>query len=170
VKELLKFTTHLASDDVLHLLQHNTFPSAGDFHTLPFGPHYFSGVVSSNHIRIRNALRFGRGSGISPILKIAVQPKPMADQTEIVLYDDTEEEIQTNHMIVLTISLCISVTILLVGTIGSFASPAEFSLPWVLFVSLLVASPSLFFKAMTRIALKTNADTDMAYLVNLLKR
>ncbi|MCD9015628.1 hypothetical protein [Parachryseolinea silvisoli] len=167
MKKLSIFITELSPEEVLTVLRNHTFPTAGEFLILPFGSHYFSGMVSEKRIHVRNALRFGRGE-ISPILHISVQP--LDDRTEITIYDDTEDEIRTSYLIYLTLSLCMSVTILLVGVIGYIAKPEEFSLFWTIAISLLVSLPAFFFKVLTRVQIDRKSESDVAYLFSVLKR
>jgi hypothetical protein len=162
----LDFKTTLDREGVMTILKENTFPTENDFQTLLFDKHYFSGQVSDKKIRIKNATRNPRNP--SPIFDIAISTKD--DLTEVIINDDTDDDIGTNNMMLVTITVSISFVILLVGGILSFVQPDNYSLFWTVIVSLVISglglANSYYYKE--RVRLNTRGDLD--FLVRLLQR
>ncbi len=147
-------------------LKENTFPTEYDFQTLLFDTHYFSGQVNEKKIRIRNATRSPRYP--SPIFDIVLIKKE--DLTEIVIHDDSDNDIWTNNMMLITITVSMSIVVLMVGGILSLVRPNEYSLLWTIIVSVIISgfglANSYFYKQSVR--LNTRADLD--FLIKLLQK
>jgi hypothetical protein len=166
MKRLLDFKTTLNKEEVMTTLKENTFLTDNDFQTLLFDRHYFSGQVGDKRIRIKNATRNPKNP--SPIFEIAISTKD--DLTEVIIHDDTDDDISTNNMMLVTITVSISVVVLLVGGILSFVRPDNYSLLWTIIVSVIISglglANSYYYKE--RVRLNTRGDLD--FLVKLLQR
>jgi hypothetical protein len=170
MKTLKIFTSTLEKSTILEKLKANTLPVEFDFLHVPFGDQYFSGQVGNNKIRIRNAIRsswkLGRGPGLSPILDITIIPK--GDHSEIIVRDDTEDEIRTSKLMLLSITFCMATTIILVFGILSFVRPAEYSIWWTLFASAVVGSIGLLNSWTFTFSLDSNTRADLEFLLKIL--
>jgi hypothetical protein len=166
MKRLLGFKTTMDKEGVMTTLKENTFPTENDFQTLLFDKHYFSGQVSDKRIRIKNASRNPKNP--SPIFDIAISTKD--DLTEVIIHDDTDDDIWTNNIMLVTITVSISIVVLLVGGILSFVQPDNYSLLWTIIVSVIISGLGLgnsyYYKE--RVRLNTRGDLD--FLVRLLQR
>src|SRR5688572_6411827 len=99
MKRLLNFKTTLDKEGIMTTLRENTFPTENDFQTLLFDKHYFSGQVGDKRIRIKNATRNPKNP--SPIFDIAISTKD--DLTEVIIHDDTDDDIGANSVMLVTI-------------------------------------------------------------------
>jgi hypothetical protein len=169
MKRLLDFKTTLDEEAIIKTLKENTIPTENDFQTLPFanfGKHYFSGQVSDKRIRIKNAIRNPKNP--SPILDIVMAKKD--ELTEVIIQDDTDDEIKANRMMLVTITVSISVVVLLVGGILSFVQPDNYSILWTIILSAVISglgfTSSYFYKERVRL----NTRGDLEFLVRLLSR
>jgi hypothetical protein len=166
MKRLLNFKTALDKETIILTLKENTFPIENDFQTLLFDKHYFSGQVNDQRIRIKNATRIPKNP--SPILDIVLSKKE--GLTEVVIHDDTSDDIWANNMMKITITVSISVVILLVGGILSFVQPDKYSILWTTIVSLLISGMGLVNSCFYKEQVRLNTRGDLDFLVKLLQR
>lgn len=166
MKRLLDFTTTLDRATIIKILQQNTFATENDFQTLLRGKHYFSGQVNNKKIRLKNATRRPRNP--SPILDIQVFERN--NLTQILILDDTDDEIKLNSQVLLTIIIPIAIVILLVGGISSLYYSDIYIFLWTLVPSL--ATLSIGFLRINRYkkAVSVNTRYDINFLIRLLKR
>lgn len=166
MKRLLDFTTTLDRATIIKILQQNTFATENDFQTLLRGKHYFSGQVNNKKIRLKNATRRPRNP--SPILDIQVFERN--NLTQILILDDTDDEIKLNSQVVLTITIPIAIVILLVGGVSSLYYSDIYIFLWCLVSSL--ATLGIGFLRINRYkkAVKANTRYDINFLIRLLKR
>src|SRR5688572_6239892 len=139
MRRLFDFKTTLGREAIMTTLKENTFPTENDFQTLLFDKHYFSGQVSDKRIRIKNASRNPKNP--SPIFDITISTKD--DLTEVIIHDDTDDDIGTNKMMLVTITVSISIVVLLVGGILSFVQPDNYSLLWTIIASVIISGLGL---------------------------
>jgi hypothetical protein len=165
MKRLSEFTTTLDRKTIIKTLQENTFATENDFKTLPSGKHYFSGQVNNKKIRLKNATRKRRPS---PVLDIQVFEKN--NLTQILILDDTDDEIKLNSQVLLTITIPIAIVILLVGGISSLFYADIYIFLWVLIPSLIALSIGLLRIRNYKKAIRVNTPRDIDFLVQLLKR
>jgi hypothetical protein len=132
MRRLLDFKTTLDRESIMTTLKENTFPTENDFQILIFDKHYFSGQVSDKRIRIKNATRSPKNP--SPILDITVSEKD--EFREVVILDDTDDDVKTNNLMIQTITISVAVVILIVGGILSFVQPDNYSMVWTVVISL----------------------------------
>ena len=169
MKRLLDFKTTLDKETAITTLRENTFATENDLLTLPFGnfgKHYFSGQVNDKGIRIKNAIRNPKNP--SPILEIVISKKD--DLTEVIIHDDTHDDIGTNSMMIVTVTVSISVVILLVGGILSFIQPDNYSLFWTIVISVVISGLGLVNSYFYKESVRRNTRGDLEFLVRLLKR
>ena len=140
MKRLSEFTTTLDRKTIIKILQKNTFATENNFKTLPSGKHYFSGQVNNKKIRLKTATRKPRNP--SPILDIQVFEKNTL--TQILILDDTDDEIKLNSQILLTITIPIAIVILLVGGVSSLLYSDIYIFLWSLVPSLVALSIGFF--------------------------
>jgi hypothetical protein len=165
----MDFKTTLDKDAVVTTLREVTFPTENEFQTLlrgNFGKHYFSGQVTDKRIRIKNAIRNPRNP--SPIFDIVLSKKD--ELTEVVISDDTEDDIRTNTMMLITIAVSISVVVLLVGGILSFVQPDNYSILWTIGISVVIAGLGLANSYFYRQNVELNTRGDLEHLLRLLQR
>ena len=147
-------------------LMENTFPTENDFQPLLFSKQYFSGQVNDQRIRIKNSKRSPKNP--SPILGISLSTKE--EMTEIVINDDNEDDIKTNNMMIITITISISVVILLVGGILSFVRPDNYSIFWTIVISLIITGLGIINSYYYKEKVRLNTRGDLDFLLRLLKR
>jgi hypothetical protein len=165
MKRLSEFTTTIDRKTIIKILQKNTFATENDFKTLPSGKHYFSGQVNNNKIRLKNATRKRRPS---PVLDIQVFEKN--NLTQILILDDTDDEIKLNSQVLLTITIPIAIVILLVGGVSSLFYSDIYIFLWALIPSLAALSIGLLRINRYKKAVKVNTRYDINFLIRLLKR
>ncbi len=165
MKRLSEFTTTLDRKTIIKTLQENTFATENDFKTLPSGKHYFSGQVNNNKIRLKNATRRRRPS---PVLDIQVFEKN--NLTQILILDDTDDEIKLNSQVQLTITIPIAIVILLVGGVSSLYYSDIYIFLWALIPSLAALSIGFLNILHYKNAVKVNTPYDIGFIVRLLKR
>ena len=102
MKRFLDFKTTLDRDTIIQTLKENTHSSENGFLDFIFNKHYFSGQVSDNKIRIKNATR--NRNNPSPILDITLFQQE--GLTEVVVHADTEDNITTNKIMIDIICEC----------------------------------------------------------------
>ena len=146
MKKLLDFKTTLDRETIITILKDNTFPIEDNFQTILFPKHYFSGQVNDKRIRIKNATRTPKNP--SPILEIVISKTD--EFTEVVIHDDTDDDIGTNKIMLITITVSISVVILLVGGILSFVQPDNYSLLWTIIVCIIISGLGLINASFTK--------------------
>lgn len=166
MKRLLAFTTTLDRDAVIRTLRENTYPTETGFLTLLFDKHYFSGEVNDTKIRLKNASR--RPNNPSPILNITITEK--SEVTEIIILDDTEDDVRANKLLIQTLTLSIAVLILLIGGILSFVIPGQYSLLSTLVISIVVLGFGFINAYYHKETLTQNKRGDLDFLLRLLKR
>jgi len=166
MRKVLDFTTTLDRDTIIQTLKENTYPTENNFLTLIFDKRYFAGEVNDRKIRIKNASRTPKNP--SPILDITIGEKE--GLTEVVIQDDTDDDIRINKLIVQSITISIAVVILLVGGILSFVESENYSLLWTLTLSLIVAGLGFINSYYFRETIKLNTRCDIDFLLKLLKR
>jgi hypothetical protein len=166
MKRLSEFTTTLDRKTIIKILQENTFATENDFKTLPSGKHYFSGQVNNKKIRLKNATRKPRNP--SPILDIQVFEKN--NLTQILILDDTDDEIKLNSQVLLTITIPIAIVILLVGGVSSLYYSDIYIFLWTLIPSLAALSIGLLRIRSYKRSVRVNTPHDINFLVRLLKR
>lgn len=166
MKRLSEFTTTLDRKTIIKILQKNTFATENNFKTLPSGKHYFSGQVNNKKIRLKNATRKPRNP--SPILDIQVFEKNTL--TQILILDDTDDEIKLNSQVLLTITIPIAIVILLVGGVSSLYYSDIYIFLWSLVPSLVVLSIGFLNILHYKNAVKVNTPYDIGFIVRLLKR
>jgi hypothetical protein len=165
MKRLSEFTTTLDRKTIIKILQENTFATENDFQTLLLGKHYFSGQVNNKKIRLKNATRKRRPS---PILDIQVFEKNTL--TQILILDDTDDEIKLNSQVMLTITIPIAIVILLVGCVSSLFYSDIYIFFWSLVPSLVALSIGFLNILHYKNAVKSNTPYDIGFIVRLLKR
>lgn len=161
----MEFKTALNREAIMTILKENTFPTEYDFQSLLFGTHYFSGQINDKKIKIRNSIRSPKNP--SPIFDLVITTKEAL--TEIVIHDDSSDEIWTNNTMLMTITVSMSVVILMVGGILSFVKPDEYSLIWTIIVSVIISGFGLVNSYFYKQRLITNTQADLDYLVGLLQ-
>jgi hypothetical protein len=166
MKRLLNFKTTLDREGVMTTLKENTFPTEYDFQTLLFDKYYFSGQVGDRRIRIKNATRNPKNP--SPIFDITISTKD--DLTEVIVHDDTDDDIGANSMMLVTITVSISVAVLLVGGILSFVQPDNYSLLWTIAVSVIISGLGLANSYYYKERVRLNTRWDLDFLMRLLQR
>jgi hypothetical protein len=165
MRRLLDFKTTLDREAIMATLRENTFPTEYDFQTLFFGRHYFSGQVNNKRIRIKNATRGPKNP--SPIFDIVISAK---DQfTEVIIHDDTDDDIGANSMILITTTISMSVVVLLVGGILSFVQLDNYSMLWTVIVSIIISGLGLFNSYYYKERVRLNTKADLDFLVRLLQ-
>jgi len=166
MRRLLDFTTTLDKDTVLRTLKENTYPTENDFLTLVFDKHYFTGQVNNKKIRIKNAGRNPKNP--SPILDITIDQRD--GLTEVIVQDDTADDITTNKLMIQTITISIAIVVLLVGGILSFVQPENYSFLWTLGISIVVAGFGFINSYYYKETVRLNTRGDLEFLLRLLKR
>lgn len=166
MKRLLEFTTTLDRATIIKILQQNTFATENDFQKLPRGKHYFSGQVNNKKIRLKNATRRPRNP--SPILDIQVFERN--NLTQILILDDTDDEIKLNSQVLLTITIPIAIVILLVGAVSSVYYSDIYIFLWSLVSSLVALSIGFLNILHYKKAVRVNTRYDIDFLIRLLKR
>jgi hypothetical protein len=166
MKRLLEFTTTLDRATIIKILQQNTFATENDFQTLLRGKHYFSGQVNNKKIRLKNATR--RPGNPSPILDIQVFERN--NLTQILILDDTDDEIKLNSQVVLTITIPITIAILLVGGVSSLYYSDIYIFLWCLVPSLATLGIGFLRISRYKKAVRVNTRYDINFLIRLLKR
>lgn len=166
MKRLLDFTTTLDRATIIKILQQNTFATENDFQTLLRGKHYFSGQVNNKKIRLKNATRRPRNP--SPILDIQVFERN--NLTQILILDDTDDEIKLNSQVLLTIIIPIAIVILLVGGISSLYYSDIYIFLWCLVPSLAALSIGFLNVRHYKKAVTVNTGYDINFLIRLLKK
>ena len=166
MKQLLDFTTTLDRATIIKTLQENTFATENDFQKLLPGKHYFSGQVNNKKIRLKNATRRPRNP--SPILDIQVFERN--NLTQILILDDTDDEIKLNSQVLLTITIPIAIVILLVGGVSSLYYSDIYIFLWSLVPSLVAICMGLLNIYHYKSAVRVNTRYDVNFLIRLLKR
>lgn len=166
MKRLLDFTTKLDRATIIKILQQNTFATENDFQKLLRGKHYFSGQVNNKKIRLKNATRRPRNP--SPILDIQVFERN--NLTQILILDDTDDEIKLNSQVLLTITIPIAIVILLVGGVSSLYYSDIYIFLWTLVPSLVTLGIGFLRINRYKKAIKANTRHDINFLIRLLKR
>lgn len=166
MKRLLDFTTTLDRATIIKILQQNTFATENDFQKLLRGKHYFSGQVNNKKIRLKNATRMPRNP--SPILDIQVFERN--NLTQILILDDTDDEIKLNSQVLLTIIIPIAIVILLVGGISSLYYSDIYIFLWTLVPSLVAISIGFLNILHYKNAVRVNTRYDINFLIRLLKK
>lgn len=166
MRRLFDFKTTLGIEAIMKTLKENTFATENDFQTLLFDKHYFSGQVSNKSIRIKNASRNPKNP--SPIFDIDISTKD--NLTEVIIHDDTDDDIGTNSMMLVTITVSISIVVLLVGGILSFVQPDNYSLLWSIIVSVIISGLGLANSYYYKERVRLNTRRDLDFIVRLLQR
>jgi hypothetical protein len=166
MKRLSEFATTLDRKTIIKILHENTFATENDFQTLLLGKHYFSGQVNNKKIRLKNATRKPRNP--SPILDIQVFEKN--NLTQILILDDTDDEIKLNSQVLLTITIPIAIVILLVVGVSSLYYSDIYIFLWTLIPSLAALGIGFLRIRHYKKAVKVNTPHDIDFLVRLLKR
>ena len=166
MKRLLTFKTKLGKDEIVKIFRDNTFAIEKDFQSIPSGKQYFSGQVTTDRIRLKNALR--RSKNPSTILEVFLNVT--GTDTEVIVEEEAGEEGALTRQTMLAITIPLGIVVLFVGGILSLINPEEYSILWTLIIVVGISGVGLIDPLLYNLRVRSNTEADLSFIVRLIQK